>query len=372
MLIKFNQHLNFYDSKKNIIKFIRSKKNFHGPGENFKQIESFLKKKFNFKNSFLTNSCTSALEVAALSFELNKNDEVLLPSYSFITTGSSFSRTGAKLIYCDISTNNLMPSFEDIKKKVTTRTKVIIITHYQGFSVSYLDKLKIFCKKKSIYLVEDSAQGFGSKHKDKYLGTYGDVSCFSFHYTKNLHCGAGGLIVINNKKLLKKIRYIYDKGTNRIDQINNKIKYYSWVSQGSFFMLTELQAAYLFPQIKNHKKIFVFRKKIYQMYKKNINQNQNYKLILNNQKYYYNYHSIILYCKNKNADKLISFLKMKNIEAYIGYYPLHLSKFGKKYKTEKLINTENAFKSIVRLPLNNNLSLKNIKYVIDTINQFIN
>ena len=143
-----------------------------------------------------------------------------------VETGSSFARTGCKIVYCDIDEENLMPSFDQIKKLVTKKTRAIVIVHYQGFSVDYLDKLQEFCRKKNIFLVEDAAQAMGSYFKDKPLGSYGDFGCISFHHTKNIHSGIGGLLILNNKKLKKKIDFIYDKGTDRSLVISKKRKYY--------------------------------------------------------------------------------------------------------------------------------------------------
>ena len=150
MNILFNSPTTDQDSIKNTIKFLKEKKNLHGPGENYKKVCKLLSKKFRFKNVVLTNSCTSSLEISALSLNLKQNDEVIVPSFSFITTASSFARCGAKIVYCDIDKSNLMPSFDDICEKITKKTKAIAIIHYQGFSVEYLDKLKKLCKKKNI------------------------------------------------------------------------------------------------------------------------------------------------------------------------------------------------------------------------------
>ncbi len=139
------------------------------------------------------------MEMSALMLNLKIDDEVVIPSYAFVTTGSSFARTGCKIRYCDIDPKNLMPSFDNIRDRVNKKTKAIVIVHYQGFSVDYLDKLKIFCKKKNIFLIEDAAQAVGSFYKRKPLGSFGDFACFSFHQTKNLHAGIGGLLVVNSK-----------------------------------------------------------------------------------------------------------------------------------------------------------------------------
>ena len=160
--IKFNVPLQIRESTINVKNFLNSKLPPHGPGKNILTIKREVNKKFNFKDVFLTNSCTSALEICALAIDLKSDDEVIVPSFAFITTASSFARAGCKLKFCDIQKNNLMPSFKDIKKCVSKKTKAIVLVHYQGYSINFLHELKRFCKKKKIFLIEDAAQAFGS------------------------------------------------------------------------------------------------------------------------------------------------------------------------------------------------------------------
>ena len=186
----------------------------------------------------LTNSATSSMEICALMLDLDRNDEVLMPSYNYNTTASSFVRTGCKIQYCDIDKKNLMPTFEHIKRYVNKRTKVIIIIHMQGQPIDYLDKLKKFCKFKKIILIEDAAPALGSYFKDKPLGSFGDFATFSFHETKNYTSGLGGLLVVNNKKFKRLSDLVFDKGTDRTyvtSKPNYYKKYYSWLTLGSSF-----------------------------------------------------------------------------------------------------------------------------------------
>ena len=332
-----------------------------------------MKNKYGFRNIFLTSSCTTALEMGALLADLKHGDEVILPSYTFVTTGSSFARTGCKLRYCDIQRHNLMPSFDQIKKCVTKKTKAIVIVHYQGFSVDYLDKLKIFCKRKKIFLIEDAAQAFGSYFKNRPLGTFGDFGCFSFHNTKNIHAGIGGLIVINNKKFIKKSNFIFDKGTDRTLVISNKRKYYSWVAMGSSFLLPELNASYLLPQFKDLKKIVLYRSKLYKRYIYNFNKWINEEFdICNNFSSKYNFHALVIVLKRKQRVAFLNYLKRFKINAFIGYVPLHKSKMGKKFllRKQKLKITDELEKKIVRLPLHNSLRLSDIDFVSKKIKFF--
>ncbi len=373
--IKFNVPLKIPESTRNVKNFLHSGKPLHGPGINILKIKKEVKNKFGFKNIHLTNSCTSALEICSLALNLKSSDEVLLPSFTFITTASSFARTGCKLKYFDIEKSNLMPSFSSIKSKITNKTKVIIIVHYQGYSVDYLDKLHEYCKKKKIFLIEDAAQAFGSYFKKKPLGSFGDFACFSFHETKNIHSGTGGMLVINNKKFIDKINYIFDKGTDRNLMQMNKVKYYTWVEIGSAFLMSEFSASYLLPQIKKYKKIFTERSKLYLRYVDNFknSDNKNFSLT-NNYKYKYNFHAFVIILEKNIRDSFLKYLKKFKINAVISYMPLHKSKIGKNYhnKKNKLKNTEEYLKKIVRLPLHNSLSLNEVNYISKIIKKYFN
>ena len=371
--IKFNIPLKDQKYFRNLIKFVKSKKSLHGPGENIHKTKKKLNDIFGFKYVHLTNSCTSALEMSALLLNLKHNSEIVVPSYAFMTTASSFVRAGYKIRYCDIEKRTLMPSFNQIKKCVTRKTRAIVIVHYQGFSVNYLDKHQKFCKKKRIFLIEDAAQALGSYFKKKPLGTFGDFGCFSFHHTKNLHSGIGGLIVINNKNYRKKSDFVFEKGTDRSLVINDKQKYYSWVNLGSSFLLSELHASFLLPQINDLKEIIKLRSKIYNRYISNFNKWLDDEFIICNEYIYkYNYHSFVIVLKKNIREKFLNFLKTKKIIAFIGYKSLHTSQMGKKFlqKKQKLKITDMVENKIVRLPLHNNLSLKEVDYISQNIKRF--
>ena len=368
--IKFNIPLKEDSSLKNFVNFLKKKKPLHGPGLNIYKIKLLLKDFFGFKLVHLTNSCTSALEMCALILNLKQNDEVIVPSFSFVTTGSSFARAGCKLKYCDISPENLMPTFNQIKKCVNKRTKAIVILHYQGYSVDYLYELQQYCKSKKIFLIEDAAQALGSYYKNKPLGTFGDFSCFSFHETKNLHSGVGGMLVVNNKKFYTKSHFVFDKGTNRHLVSLKKLKYYSWVDIGSSFLMSEFVASYLYPQIKKYKKLYTDRSRVYKRYIFNFNKWLKNEFILTNKfKYKYNFHAFVIVLNKNKRENFFKYLKKNNINAVISYMPLHKSKFGKKYykSTASLKNIYFLNNKIVRLPLHNYLSLKEVDYICGKI-----
>ena len=358
--LKFNNPVFPSYSINNLNKYLDNKFNPHGPGKNSYLIINFLKSKFKFQDVLLTNSCSSALEIAAFSLidEHDKRNEIIIPSYSFVTSGSSFVKANFKLKYINIDENNFMPNFEDIKAAVSNKTKAIVITHYQGFSVDFLDKLSRYCKKNNLYLIEDAAQALGSCFKNKYLGNFGDFATFSFHYTKNFHAGIGGCLVINNRKFSRISKYIYDKGTNRSDQLTNPKLRYSWVNLGGSFLMSELHACYLYPQLKRINDIIKVRKNFYIKYLNILKPYSNYFQVLENKNnFIYNYHAISILCSSiKLKNFIFNLMKKNNIEFFTGYFPLHLSIYGKKFKGKNLNKTENLYNRILRIPLNNNIN----------------
>ena len=374
--ILFNSPLRSERYIKNVKKLLDSGNSLHGPGKNILNIKKDLKKKFGFNHVHLTTSCTASMEICALTLNLKKNDEVLVPSYGYNTSASSFVRTGCKIKYCDIDQAKLMPSFEQIKKEINKKTKAIIIFHMQGLAIEYLDKLQKYCKSKKIYLIEDAAQALGSYHKDKPLGSYGDFACFSFHETKNFHSGMGGLLVINNKKFIRKSDLVFDKGTDRTLVVSNPNyykKYYSWVEIGSCFRMPELNASYLALQIKDIEKLINHRSSIYKRYIRNLSRWLNDEFqICNRPMYKYNYHQFTIILKKREREKFLKFLKKNKIIAFIGLEALHLSKVGRNFlnKNTNLNNTDHIIKKIVRLPIHNNLKLKDVDIICSKIREY--
>ena len=376
--VKFNTPLQDKKYFNNVKKLLDSKKSLHGPGENIFKIKKELKKQFGFEHVHLTNSCTASMEICALMLNLKKNDEVLMPSYNYNTTASSFVRTGCKIRYCDIKKENLLPSFNDFKKNVNKNTKVIIVIHMQGLGVDYLDKLKNFCKRKKIFLIEDAAPALGTYVKNKAVGSYGDFATFSFHETKNYQSGIGGLLVVNNKKFRKQSDLVFDKGTDRtyvVSDPNYHKKYYSWVALGSCFRLPELNASFLQPQIRDIKKIISYREKLFLRYFKNLSVWLDDEFTICNtlkHKYKYNYHAFTIILKKNEREKFLKYLKKNNIIAFISFEALHLSKMGKKWLTHRtdLKNTDEIIKKIIRLPMHNKLTIREVDYVSQKVKEY--
>ena len=348
-----------------------------------KKCENFIKKKIKSKFVAMTHSCTAALEISALLINLKQNDEVLLPSYGFVSIANALVLRGAKPIFVDIDPNTLNISLDDILKKITKRTKAIYVIHYAGNSCE-IDKIKKVAKSKKIYLVEDAAHAFLSKYKKKYLGTIGDIGVFSFHETKNFVSGQGGCISINNSSLIKRVNYILDKGTNRYEFIKNykkkiisanKKKFYSWVDVGSEYRAPELSCALLYSQLLKHSKIQNIRKKIWFWFKKEIEKlNSKYFNLLKPIKYSTSaYHLIVLIFNNiKRANDFMKFMQNKGIAATFHYVPLHNSKMMKNKNIKKLKVTENIYKRVVRLPIYVDMNKKNLKKISSNVKNYFN
>ena len=344
--------------------------------------ENLLKKYIKSKFIALTHSCTAALEISAILLNLKKNDEVIMPSYGFVSLANAVVLRGAKPIFADINPFTLNISYNEIRKKISKRTKAIYVIHYAG-NACEIEKIAMLAKKNKIYLVEDSAHAFLAKTKNKFLGTIGDIGVFSFHETKNLVAGQGGCISINNTSLIKRANNILDKGTDRkkfINNFKNKIiksnnkKFYSWVDVGSEYRASELSSALLYSQILKAKRIQKKRKYLWRKFDKIIHD-------LKTNKFYLvkppvettsAYHLFVLIFKNSKLSLLFkNKMQKSNIAATFHYVPLHKSKMGKKFGNSKLPVTENIYNRVVRLPLFPDMTRREMDKIIKNIREFI-
>ena len=348
-----------------------------------RKCESIIRKKLKSKFVAITHSCTAALEISAMLINLNKNDEVILPSYGFVSIANAIVLRGAKPIFAEIDPITLNILVSDIEKKITKKTKAIYVIHYAGNSCDIV-KLKKIAKANKLYLIEDAAHAYSAKFKSNYLGTLGDIGVYSFHETKNIVSGQGGCISINNPSLIKRANFILDKGTNRIEFINNykkKIilsnnkKFYSWVDIGSEYRAPELTCALLYSQLKKLNKIQKRRKKIWQWFKKEIdkiNSNEFY-IIKPLKNSVSSYHLFVIVFNKKNiARKFMNYMQKNKIAATFHYVPLHMSKMALKIKKQRLKTSENIYSRIVRLPLFPEMSQKMLNKIIINIKRSLN
>ena len=348
-----------------------------------KKCESIIKNKLKSKFVAITHSCTAALEISSMLINLSKNDEVILPSYGFVSIANAVVLRGARPIFAEIDPLTLNISVSDVEKKITKKTKAIYVIHYAGNACDII-RLKKIAKANKLYLIEDAAHAYSAKFKSNYLGTLGDIGVYSFHETKNIVSGQGGCISINNPSLIKRANFILDKGTNRIEFINNykkKIilsnnkKFYSWVDIGSEYRAPELSCALLYSQLKKLNKIQRSRKKIWQWFKKEIdkiNSNEFY-IIKPLKNSISSYHLFVIVFNKKNiARKFMNYMQKNKIAATFHYVPLHMSKMAMKIKKQKLKTSESIYSRIVRLPLFPGMNQKMLNKIVFNIKSFLN
>ena len=312
--------------------------------------------------------------MCALLLDIKKDDEIVMPSYTFVSTANAFVLRGGKPVFVDISldTCNIDPS--KIEQAISKKTKAIVVVHYAGVSCDMDPILKI-AKQHNLYVIEDAAQAILSSYKGVPLGSIGDLATISFHETKNIHCGEGGALIINNPKFIKRAKIIRDKGTNRDLFNQNMVKKYTWVDYGSSYGLSEINAAFLYGQLKQAKTITKKRLAIFKLYHKLLKDLEIKKLIVRPTIPTYakaNGHMYYILVKNNKRDKLIKYLQQKNINTVFHYSPLHSSPFVKKKKIIKLkMHVTNFISSnLLRLPLHIFLKKNNIYKIYRKIEFF--
>ena len=344
-----------------------------GDGYYTKRVNEFIEKTFHTPKALLTTSGSTALDMSALLLNIQERDEVILPSYTFVSTANPFVMGGAKLVFAEIKEDTLNIDPEDIKRKITSHTKVIVPVHYAGVACD-MDAIMEIANKNDIKIIEDAAQGINAKYKGKYLGTIGDIGCYSFHETKNYSCGEGGAILINkDKELIERAEIIREKGTNRSKFFRGEIDKYTWVDIGSSYLPSEMLAAFLHAQFEqldeiNNKRKFVFN--YYSKYLKKLETQGILRLPIIPEGRECNAHMFyILLNSEKERNNLMDKLKENGILAVFHYIPLHTSPMGIKmgYKVGDLPITENLSGRLLRLPMYADLREEELKYIMGEI-----
>ncbi|MBX2958864.1 MAG: dTDP-4-amino-4,6-dideoxygalactose transaminase [Flavobacteriales bacterium] len=346
---------------------------FSSPGKFAKKCEKELAKITGCDEIRLTTSCTSALELAALAIDIKVGDEVILPSFTFVSSANAFALRGAKLVFVDINPKTMCLDETLLKKALTKNTKAVVLVHYAGLTEN-IEKVVEFCKINNIFLIEDAAQSIDSYYNNQHLGTFGDLGCFSFHDTKNIHCGEGGAILINNKSLLEKVDIILEKGTNRAAFLAGEIDNYTWQSLGSSYGLSEINAAFLFAQLQELKTVTKKRKALYSLYQNQL-QPLKEKGLIDFPETDNNHNAHIFFIKVENESKrdaLINHLRKQGVSAYFHYSPLHLSKMGKHYQFVNIGEdfSKEVSERMVRLPLFYELTENDVELVCVGVKQF--
>ena len=304
----------------------------------------------------LTHSCTAALEMAAILLNIQPGDEIIMPSYTFVSTASAFVLRGGIPVFIDIREDTLNIDESLIEEAITSRTKAIIPVHYAGVACE-MDSIMELAKKYKLFVVEDAAMGIMSKYKGQPLGSIGDLGCISFHETKNIISGEGGALLINNETFIERAEIIREKGTDRSQFFRGEVNKYSWQDIGSSFLPGETMAAFLFAQLEDAQSITRKRLEIWNHYNEFCSSSgpfKQFRFPIIPEQCEINGHLYYLIMKDETErDLFIAYMKLEGIHCIFHYIPLHNSKAGKKYGRigSKMTVTENLSNQIVRLPL---------------------
>ena len=346
-----------------------------GDGEFTKMCNQWFETRFNAKKVLLTTSGTDALELAALLCDLHEGDEVILPSFTFSSTANAFVLRGAKLVFVDIRKDTMNIDEELIEKAITNKTKVICVVHYAGVSCE-MDRIMEIAHRNNIIVVEDAAHGVMAKYHNSYLGTIGDIGCYSFHETKNYSMGEGGAIVINNERYIEDAEIMREKGTDRSKFLRGQVDKYTWIKYGSSFLPSEMNAAYLYGQLIYADKINNDRLhswSIYYSLLKPLEQKGYLERPIIPDGCIHNAHMFYIKVKDlETRTKLQSFLKEKGIITAFHYIPLHSAPAGLKYGSffGNDRNTTKESERLLRLPMYYGLDEKDCKYICEMIMRF--
>ena len=346
-----------------------------GNGEFTKRCQSFFEERYGFKKCLLTTSCTDALEMAAILCDIQPGDEVIVPSYTFVSSALAFVREGAKIVFADSMERNPNIDAEKIEALITPKTKVIVPVHYAGVACD-MDKIMEVANKHNLIVVEDAAQAIDSYYKGRPLGSIGHLSAFSFHETKNIIAGEGGMLAINDERFIRRAEIIWEKGTNRAEFFRGEVNKYGWVDTGSSFLPSEVVAAFLWAQLEELDNIQNRRKLLWNKYYELLKPMAEKGMFTLPDVPDYatnNAHMFYLVCNNlEERTALIKKIKENGAQAVFHYLSLHSSEFYKdKHDGRDLPNCDRYADCLVRLPLFYELKEKDVDYITDVINEIV-
>lgn len=373
-MISFNRPPVVGNEIKNIQQAINNRK-ICGDGVYTQKCNKWIEENTGIKKALLTTSCTHALEMAAILADIGPGDEVIMPSYTFVSTANAFVLRGAKIVFVDIRPDTMNIDEQLIEDAITEHTRAIVPVHYAGVSCE-MNKIMDIAKKYQLFIVEDAAQGVQSSYYGKSLGSIGDFGCFSFHETKNYSMGEGGALLVRDGKYVEDAEIIREKGTNRSRFFRGQIDKYTWVSQGSSYLPSELNAAYLYAQLEQKEMIFHDRMKSWEFYYDNLQDLQKSGRIgLPYIPTGCQHNAHMFYIKTsgiKERSKLIGYLKEKGVMTAFHYIPLHSAPAGKIYGIfhgeDKYTTVESE--RLLRLPMYYGLSDDDIEYVVACVKEF--
>lgn len=352
-----------------------NKRKTSGDGFYTNKCHEFFEKKYGFKKVLMTTSCTDALEMTAILLNIKDGDEVIAPSYTFVSTVNAFALRGAKIVFADSYADHPNIDPQHIEKLITPKTKAIVVVHYAGVACD-MDTIMALASKYNIPVVEDAAQAIDGYYKGRPLGSIGTFGTFSFHETKNIIAGEGGLLAINDEKYIQRAEIIREKGTNRSSFFRGEVAKYSWVDIGSSFLPSDIIAAYLYAQLENIDDIQAKRKAIWQRYYDNLSNvltGSGIELPSVADYSTNNAHMFYLVCESlEQRSVLIQFLKDNGIYAVFHYLSLHQSEYYQtKYSGSDLPNSDRFTDTLVRLPLFYDLTDEQIDYICNMISNFV-
>lgn len=345
-----------------------------GDGYYTKKVNEFFESRFNANRALMTTSCTSAIELATHLLDLKPGDEVIVPSFTFVSTVNPILLAGAKPVFAEIKEDTLNIDPDDIRRKITPKTKAIYPVHYAGVACE-MDEIMAIANEYDLRVVEDAAQGVNAKYKDKFLGTIGDFGCYSFHETKNYVCGEGGALLINtdDKDIVGRAEIIREKGTNRSQFFRGEIDKYTWVDIGSSYLPSDLLAAFLYAQLEKMDEIQQMRFKVYDAYNRVLKPFEEKGLLRLPTVPDYAQHNAHLYYVLFNdwgmRDRVMDSLKAQDVNAVFHYIPLHSSPMGMKFGCMggNLPVTESVSGRLLRLPMYAGMTEEELSYTISVL-----
>ena len=346
-----------------------------GDGQFTLACANLLEATFEIKKVLMTPSCTAALEMAAILCEFEPGDEVIMPSYTFVSTATAFVREGATPVFVDIRPDTLNIDEKLIEESITPRTKAIVVVHYAGVACE-MDTIMRIAEKHNLIVIEDAAQGVNSFYKGRALGSIGHVGCYSFHETKNYICGEGGALCINDAEMIERAEIIRDKGTNRQRFFRGQVDKYTWVDVGSSYVPSEISCAFLFAQLELLDEIAKVRKSRYQFYQEqleNLAATANIELPQIPEACTSNFHMFYVLLESFEARcELIEQLKRNRIQAVFHYIPLHSSpaSMDRGFFTRPLPVTDSVSSRLLRLPFFHDITFVEQQRVVDSLVSF--
>ena len=348
-----------------------------GDGEFTSKCSQWIEEKFKCPKVLITTSCTHALEMAALLCGIDKDDEVIMPSFTFVSTANAFVQRGAKIVFVDIRPDTMNIDESKIEAAITSKTRAIVPVHYAGIACD-MDYIGAIAKKYGLYIIEDAAQGVMSYYNNRALGTLGNFGCYSFHETKNYSMGEGGAILINEAKYIEQAEIIREKGTNRSRFWRGQIDKYTWIDYGSSYLPSELNTAYLFAQLERAGEINIKRLAIWNIYydsfREDVRQNA-FELPSVPKQSVHNAHMFYIKVKDlEDRTRMIDFLSRKGIMAPFHYVPLHSSPAGLRFGcfNGKDDYTTRESNRLIRLPLYYDLDHESQAVVINAVKEYLN